>query len=166
MIIQIDKIKEKDKLSLDFTDTFVMSKDFDLESHDVVATFKGTILKEPEYLKLEGVLSFDIFMSCSRCLTSVKESFNIDVLEFYKNNDSHYEDVDGDDNYIYFDTLELDLNPSLLINIQLHTPSTVLCDEDCKGLCQYCGINLNHETCSCEPPIDPRWESLKSLLNE
>ncbi len=165
MIIQIDRLNENDKLNLDFSEKFVVSEDFFLESNEVMANFKGDFSKGKDYFKLEGVLSFDLTIACSRCLAPVVESFEVDVLEFFKNENVHLEDVESDDNFIYFDTLEVDLTESLLINIQLHIPSTVLCDDDCEGLCQYCGINLNHTKCSCEKPIDPRFESLRSLLD-
>ena len=46
----------------------------------------------------------------------------------------------------------------------------VICKEDCKGLCQECGANLNRETCSCsqiandEDEIDPRFAKLKDIF--
>ncbi len=167
MIIQIDKLEDKEKLELDFNQVFEISDDYMLSENSVEASFKGQFFRERNYFRLEGDLSFDIIACCSRCISPVKQSFNVSVLELFKNKDAYeQEDVESDDNFYYFDTLNVDLTEALLINIQLHIPPAVLCDIDCKGLCQYCGINLNEETCSCEKPIDPRWESLKSLLND
>ena len=40
-----------------------------------------------------------------------------------------------------------------------------LCDENCKGLCERCGANLNKAPCSCvTEKIDPRLAVLKQLL--
>ena len=45
-----------------------------------------------------------------------------------------------------------------------------LCKDDCEGLCQGCGANLNRETCACsqiandEDEIDPRFAKLKDLF--
>ena len=45
-------------------------------------------------------------------------------------------------------------------------PIKRLCKEDCKGLCQSCGANLNKEECSCNnEDIDLRLADLKALLN-
>ena len=42
----------------------------------------------------------------------------------------------------------------------------VLCREDCLGLCQECGANLNDGDCGCAPDeIDPRLAALQQLLN-
>ncbi len=165
MIIQIDKLKDNEKLNLDFNQKLTLSSDFDVENYDVLANFKGTFSNEKDYFKLEGRLNFDISINCARCLTPVTESIDIEVFELFKNSNGNFEDVESDDNFYYFETLEVDLSESLLINIQLHIPTMALCNDDCKGLCQYCGIDLNHSTCSCEKPIDSRWEALKSLLD-
>ncbi len=43
-----------------------------------------------------------------------------------------------------------------------------ICAPDCRGLCPQCGGNLNRGECACEvvEPLDPRWETLRSLLDE
>ena len=33
----------------------------------------------------------------------------------------------------------------------LALPSRPLCQDECKGLCEQCGVNLNVETCTCRP---------------
>ncbi|MBR3755030.1 MAG: DUF177 domain-containing protein, partial [Clostridia bacterium] len=50
-------------------------------------------------------------------------------------------------------------------DILLGLPTRHLCKEDCKGVCQYCGKNLNHDSCSCSAPLDPRLAVLKQLLD-
>lgn len=48
--------------------------------------------------------------------------------------------------------------------ILLELPYKLLCREDCQGLCDQCGQNLNHGTCQCDQDsIDPRWEKLNQL---
>ncbi len=165
MIIQIDKLKDREKINLDFEQVFTVSDDYMLSDSNIKAHYTGTFSKEKDYYKLEGNLSFDIFADCSRCLTPVIQSYDVSILEYFKNT-SEYDDVESDDNFFYFSTLSVDITEALLINIQLHIPPAVLCDIDCEGLCQYCGVNLNTNKCSCEKPIDPRWDSLKSLLND
>ena len=42
-----------------------------------------------------------------------------------------------------------------------------LCSEDCKGLCQNCGANLNEQVCNCQNEFtDPRLEILSQLLDD
>jgi uncharacterized protein len=49
----------------------------------------------------------------------------------------------------------LDLEPIVHDACILELPLAPLCQDDCQGLCPECGVNRNHETCSCEAP-DPR----------
>jgi len=57
----------------------------------------------------------------------------------------------------------LDLAPLARDAILLDLPLAPLCREDCAGLCPYCGIDLNDETCDCQGPVDPRWATLDEL---
>ena len=86
----------------------------------------------------------------------VKEGFDEDEFE--------------DDDAIIFDGQELDLVDIIEQTLDFKIPASVLCKEDCKGLCQGCGANLNIEACSCnesandEEIIDPRFAKLKDLF--
>src|SRR5215213_1252628 len=58
----------------------------------------------------------------------------------------------------------VDLDELVREQILLALPSRHLCREDCKGLCQRCGANLNNGPCSCEQgEVDPRWAALADL---
>ena len=49
----------------------------------------------------------------------------------------------------------------------LQVPMKPLCKDDCKGLCQYCGQDLNEGQCGCEPPAGhPGLAGLKDLLKD
>ena len=44
-------------------------------------------------------------------------------------------------------------------------PTKVLCKEDCKGICNVCGQNLNEGTCDCEDTgLDPRMSVVRDLF--
>ena len=58
----------------------------------------------------------------------------------------------------------IELDDVLREYILLALPMQKLCKEDCKGICPVCGQNRNQVDCQCKTtPMDPRWESLKSL---
>ena len=41
----------------------------------------------------------------------------------------------------------------------------VLCSEDCKGICNVCGQNLNEGTCDCEDTgLDPRMSVIRDVF--
>ncbi|MCL2227803.1 MAG: DUF177 domain-containing protein [Oscillospiraceae bacterium] len=42
----------------------------------------------------------------------------------------------------------------------------ILCSEDCAGLCEDCGSDLNEGPCSCKKKIDPRLAALGQLLDD
>jgi uncharacterized protein len=49
----------------------------------------------------------------------------------------------------------------------MEIPSKHLCSEECKGICQGCGKNLNFEECTCTGKnIDPRLAILQKLLDK
>lgn len=59
---------------------------------------------------------------------------------------------------------EIDLTPVVQDQVLLAIPQKIVCREDCRGLCQRCGKNLNRETCQCAvKEIDPRLEALKNF---
>ena len=73
---------------------------------------------------------------------------------------------DSDDDYIEVPDYTLDLDELVTADIILELPLKYLCREDCKGLCQSCGANLNEGDCKCsKTTTDPRLEVMKQLLN-
>jgi uncharacterized protein len=51
--------------------------------------------------------------------------------------------------------------------IELAAPIRIVCSEDCRGLCETCGADLNTTECGCDQtPVDPRWDALKNLKKQ
>ena len=70
------------------------------------------------------------------------------------------------DDYIETPDFTLELDDVVISDIFLSLPSKNLCRDDCKGLCQICGQNLNNGECSCDKrQTDPRLEILKQLID-
>ena len=70
------------------------------------------------------------------------------------------EDLETD----FYEGEEVDLSPLIQDQVLLTLPLKVICREDCLGLCQRCGKNLNRETCQCSvAEIDPRLAALKNF---
>jgi uncharacterized protein len=110
---------------------------------------------------------------CDRCLIEftnlVEEFFNICyVLENVNSRHSKLMGVGNDedaenDEYRFLppETNMLILDEDVKDVFLTSTPLKNLCKEDCKGLCQHCGVDLNINKCSCEnTQIDPRWAKL------
>jgi uncharacterized protein len=63
-----------------------------------------------------------------------------------------------------FDGRTIDLDPIVREQVLLALPVSVLCREDCKGLCAQCGQNLNEAECGCERKVvDPRLAVLRTI---
>ena len=70
------------------------------------------------------------------------------------------EDLEND----FYEGEEVDLSPLIQDQVLLTLPPKVICREDCRGLCQRCGKNLNRETCQCgDAEVDPRLAPLKQF---
>jgi uncharacterized protein len=92
---------------------------------------------------------------CRRCLEVARGELDIEVHEIC---------TDEPDELSYGIGADwLDLEPIVHDACILELPLAPLCREDCQGLCPECGVNRNSETCSCEPPLDPRWSALAVL---
>ena len=97
--------------------------------------------------------------ACARCLQMAFGTLEGDVREIFE--DPHEE---GETYPLQHD--EIDLEPLARETVVLELPQAPLCREDCKGLCPDCGVDRNESTCSCEPPLDPRWAVLDELRTE
>jgi uncharacterized protein len=64
----------------------------------------------------------------------------------------------------FYEGDEIDLTSILQDQLLLALPPKSVCREDCRGLCQRCGQNMNRGTCRCtDQEIDPRLEPLKKF---
>jgi len=65
-----------------------------------------------------------------------------------------------------FDGKTIDLDPIVREQVLLALPLSVLCDEECKGLCMICGQDLNVKDCghSGQKQIDPRLAKLGQII--
>lgn len=112
---------------------------------------------------VRGAFVGRVLSSCRRCLAPVE----LDAAEeFDLLFDPKTEAGDGDlAVYALNPTAdELDLSDTIRERVQLLLPDFPLCREECLGLCDSCGKNLNEGPCGCsEEEIDPRWGPLRAL---
>ena len=79
------------------------------------------------------------------------------------------EDAEEEINITYLspDTNIIDLSNDVRDYMILSIPMKRVCNEDCKGLCDKCGSDLNEKQCECEDSeIDDRWKVLTELKNK
>jgi len=129
---------------------------------------KGDITNTAGYMRMRLTASVDYQAECARCLAPLSGEFSLD-LEKTVAPRNLLSDLDEDrlDDYAIIEDGFLDMDEQLSAQLEMEFPARFLCSEDCKGLCQRCGKNLNEGECDCsETEIDPRLAPLKKLLED
>ena len=115
---------------------------------------------------VKGTLSGTIIRSCVRCLGEYQEHITLPCLGLFQGDqvekkssqvvlDEESYDLGLDEieeTYFCHDNL-IELDVMLREQVILQTPIQRICQSDCLGLCQHCGINLNHSSCTCHETI-------------
>ncbi|MDD2980416.1 MAG: DUF177 domain-containing protein [Hespellia sp.] len=121
-------------------------------------------VKERE-ITISGNTKLVIAIPCDRCLEEVKKEFDLDFVKTVDLNQSDADLVEGLDESNYIDGYNLDVDKLLYNEILIGWPMKILCREDCKGICNVCGQNLNKGTCSCEDTgLDPRMSVIRDVF--
>jgi len=114
-----------------------------------------------DILSLDGRIKTRLRLSCSRCLEEFDTAIDVEIHEKFSSN---LNNKDDEINFIEGDVI--DINNIIENNIEMALPIKKLCNEDCKGLCYHCGINLNLSNCECEKGnVDPRLKKLGNLFS-
>ena len=122
---------------------------------------KGSVFNRAGVVQLLADASLEYDAPCDLCTQQTVKPLTISVdhvLVTSLNNEEN-------DELILLESFRFDLDALVTEDILLSLPSRHLCKEDCKGVCQFCGKNLNHDSCSCSAPPDPRLAILKQLLD-
>ena len=125
---------------------------------------QGVVRNTAGVLLMKGNVTTTIHGICDRCAAPFSRDidFPIDAvlvteLSSEENEDEWVFPLVGD---------SADLDDIVRTVFVLNLDSKLLCKEDCKGICQRCGKNLNDGPCSCQKELDPRFAALKQLLEK
>ena len=100
-------------------------------------------------LALTGGTKVTLTIPCARFLEPVEYTCEIDFdqeLDMSSSDDDRVKDLDEQS---YLTGYNLDADRLVCNELSLNLPMKVLCKEDCKGICNRCGANLNYGTCGC-----------------
>jgi len=112
-------------------------------------------------LFLEMTISGEFTFNCYRCFKKTSMNFNNDLKKTLITEDSENLSEIALVNDI------VNIKDVIKEEIIIKLPSQILCKEDCKGICQICGINLNEESCDCEKEsINSGFEVLKDFFSD
>jgi len=168
MIIDLESFERELPLHI-----VINEDEIDLENENVKLLgdlrLDGSVLKGAASTVVRGRLTGDSEIACDRCLEQITRDLDIEFEDEFILKDVFFLDKEKElapDDLIAneFDGRQIDLKEIVREQILLDAPQQVFCEEDCKGLCQKCGANLNLIDCKCEKTeIDPRWAALKNL---
>lgn len=133
-----------------------------LEEFTGPVTASGEVRNTAGILELDAVVEADIIVRCDRCTAEFPQKLTYPVTATLK------ADPDEDD-YDELFPLEgdgIDVSDVLETCFILNMDLKFLCSEDCKGLCEKCGKNLNEGPCGCGKQLDPRMAVLSQLLDD
>jgi uncharacterized protein len=144
--------------------TFTFAEDDELSNSDsfkvapVMVT--GTIKPRGRDFHLNISYSSEWEFFCGRCLEKTKYVVQGEIKRSIVKDGN-----DGDDDYVVVESSVIDLYDVIYNDIVLNLPGQVVCDNECKGLCPDCGVNLNEGACECSSEeVDPRLAKLKNLF--
>jgi len=164
--MNIDVSELKNKKNSKVIINVIIEKDNFFDGNETVKfleplKFEGTLHLVNDIFKLNGKPSTELLLTCSRCLKEYSYHLEIDIEENLSTNPSN-ENCE----IISINNDKIDIYEIIENNLAIQLPFKRLCNEYCKGLCQQCGTNLNHEECSCDKmDVDPRLAGLKDLFS-
>ncbi len=155
-----------------------------IEEFNIPCTIKQSIVAKLFLLKqqtegclIRGTIQGIVSLPCDRCsdetvyhidiklddFEEMPRVLNASMQEYEEEGDLFPEEASlifCDKNLVPY----LDISSLLWEEFSLALPVKPLCSADCKGICQNCGINQNHEKCVCDThSYDIRLEKLKNF---
>ncbi len=174
MIFDIEEIPEG---GLNF-DMLAGKEQYGIEQSDCSLTddvkVKGKLTRIERDICFAGDLQASLQVTCTRCLKpfpfSVKSKIQVHFVPRVKEPSpgSEVEIRETDIEQEVYEEDLVDLSGPIRDQILLEVPLIRLCQEDCKGICSECGIDLNSKHCDCknEGQIDPRFAELLKLKDK
>ena len=139
------------------------------------ARCSGRIVRSSPGFLFQARLTSNQTLRCTRCLRPVSRTTDsrIDLLVVVRGEKTETSGEERDHGEIELGEKDLgvlqlsepilETEPIVLEQLQIEIPMRILCKEDCEGLCEHCGADLNEGSCDCEKAPDPRWGALAKL---
>ncbi len=160
---RIKDLEGRDKdIDLSLSSAFVADAltGFDADPQDSSLTLAVRLSQCKSTILCDGWLRGHLALRCQCCLEPAVIDLAQRVHSIYvpvsdpiiESSDGSDEEIDEDDlDYAHHNGEVVDLWPLLREQIILAIPITVLCQEDCRGLCPSCGADRNRTRCECQP---------------
>lgn len=123
---------------------------------------EGVVVNTAGALSLVGQLHLEMLCICDRC----GREFSMDkTMELHLPLAAEGGEEENPDLFL-LEGDSLNLTEVLETCLILDMETKFLCREDCKGLCETCGADLNEGPCTCRKISDPRMAVLEQLLDK
>lgn len=169
MYLNFRELMSKDK-AVDFQQSINLSRIIEgRQDITYISPVKVDLVARPlmdGVIDVQGELTAELKMQCSRCLTPVTKNYVIPFHERFKLAESP-EEMDEDEDIQLVTEEKINLESYVEEEMYMSLPYAPLCNEDCKGLCPTCGTNRNEQSCGCSnEKIDPRLAALKDFFKQ
>ena len=114
---------------------------------DAPVTVYGFFQNRAGIVTLEYTVACALHVVCDRCLEELTREYTYDFSHTVVQ--SLQSEGDAYDTYLVAEHDCIDMNETAISDLLLMLPTKMLCREDCQGLCDVCGCNLNTDTCDC-----------------
>jgi len=165
MLLDISSVLKGNTEKLDFEREIDVS---DVDFSEFSAEFKkpvklsGTVKNVVGVIELSAHADCEYATLCSRCGVDIEKCLAFEFEQTYVKEQT----VEAEDALTLDGDKTIDIKDILCKSIALFLPLKELCREDCKGICQQCGTNLNEKQCDCvEEYFNPQFEILKGLFD-
>ena len=149
MILQLREIFQIEGMHLPVDYTISLEELSEVRGYTFAApvSVQGEFSNRAGIVTLKSTVSCTLDAVCDRCLAKLRRDYSYDFSHTVV--PSLQSEGDIYDTYLVAQHDSIDMNETAISDLLLMLPTKMLCREDCKGLCDICGCNLNETTCDC-----------------
>ena len=122
----------------------------------------GSVVNNAGALTFSAIVDAVCVCVCARCLKEFEYPVHQQISAYLIEKG---EETDHPDNY-FLQGNGVDADEIIITEFILGLDQRFLCKEDCAGLCEKCGADLNEGLCACGKETDPRLAVLGQLLEK
>ena len=122
----------------------------------------GSVVNRAGVLTLSANVDVLCVCVCARCL----KEFEYPVYEQISAYLTEGGEDGGNPDAYFLQGDKVDVNEIIISEFVLSMDDRILCRDDCAGLCEKCGSDLNDRPCTCKKDVDPRFAVLAQLLSK
>ncbi|MBQ7661026.1 MAG: DUF177 domain-containing protein [Clostridia bacterium] len=131
------------------------------------ARVTGQLTDNAGYMRLTLSVVLPYVTLCARCAKEVRGAFSIDFARTVVTEGMVEDAEEKEEDFAVSENGKLDIDRQLIEILSLEFPMRVLCKEDCKGLCDRCGKDLNEGACNCnKSEVHPAFAAILKKFEE